>query len=64
MATLQDSTSANSAFVNTDSELQVALSKVLTKAGYAIAVGENHDGTSGAAALRRSTWISQEKRLA
>jgi len=63
MATLQDVSGANSAFVNTNSELQVALAKILGNAGYAALVGENHDGSTGLPALRRSTYISPEKRL-
>ena len=64
MATLQDVSGANSAFVNANSELQVALAKILANAGYAVGTGEAHDGSSGAAALRRSIYASPEKRLA
>ena len=64
MATLQDVTGANTANVTTNSELAVALSKVLANAGYAATLGEAHDGASGLPALRRAIYASPEKRLA
>jgi hypothetical protein len=63
MATLQNAAGTNTADVNAQLELTVALTKVLANAGYAALVGENHDGSSGAAALRRSIYVSPEKRL-
>lgn len=55
--------SGNGAEVNADSELTVALSKILAKAGYAGMFGENHDGAVGLPALRRAIHVSPEKRL-
>ena len=63
MATLQNAAGTNTADVNASSELAVALSKVLANAGYANLVGENHDGSAGLPALRRSIYVSPEKRL-
>jgi hypothetical protein len=63
MATLQNASGTNTADVNTNSELTVALTKVLANAGYANLLGENHDGLAGLPALRRSIYVSPEKRL-
>ena len=63
MATLQNASGTNTADVNANLELTVALSKVLANAGYAGLAGEAHDGSSGVAALRRSIYASPEKRL-
>ncbi len=63
MATLQNAAGSNTADVNANSELAVALSKVLANAGYASLAGENHDGAVGLPALRRSIYVSPEKRL-
>jgi len=63
MATLQNAAGTNTADVNTNSELAVALSKVLANAGYANLAGETHDGAVGLPALRRSIYASPEKRL-
>jgi hypothetical protein len=63
MATLQNASGSNTADVNVSSELAVALTKVLANAGYANLAGENHDGAAGLPALRRSIYVSPEKRL-
>jgi len=63
MATIQDATGTFTADVTSDSELSIALTKILANAGYAIATGEQHDGSSGAAALRRSIGVSSFKRI-
>ncbi len=63
MATLQNASGTNTADVNANLELAVALSKVLANAGYANVAGENHDGAAGLPALRRSIYVSPEKRL-
>jgi hypothetical protein len=63
MANIQNAAFTNTADVNADGELLVALSKILSKAGYGIATGESHDGATGKAALRRSVNASIEKRL-
>ena len=64
MATLQDVSGVNTANVTANSELAVALSKVIANAGYAAPLGEAHDGAAGLPALRRAIYASPEKRLA
>jgi hypothetical protein len=64
MALILDATGSNTANVNGDSELQVALSKVSTKAGYATLLGERHDGAIGMSARRQAPWVSPARKLA
>ena len=63
MATLQNALGSNTADVNAQSELAVALSKLPANAGYAALLGEAHDGAAGLPALRRPVHVSPEKRL-
>ena len=64
MALILDSTGVNTANVNSDSELQVQLSKVLGKAGLAVVTGQPHDGAAGLAKVQRPVLASIENRLA
>lgn len=55
---------AGHANVNADYELEVALSKDVDKSGYAVMVGESHDGLSGyASPVRRAARVSTDGRL-
>lgn len=63
MAGIQDASGANTAFVNTDLELSVALNKNPLKAGLAVVTGESHDGSLGLAAVRRAVRSSIDRSL-
>ena len=55
--------SGNLAEVSSNNQVQVNLPSVLTQSGYAIAVGQNWDGSSGAAEIARATQVSIDGRL-
>jgi hypothetical protein len=63
MAGIQDASGSNTAFVNTDLELSVALNKNPSKAGGAVVLGESHDGDLGLSAVRRSVRATVDKSL-
>ena len=55
---------AGFANVNEDNELEIALSKVLTKAGYAVSISEIHDGKTGYnTPVRRPIRVSTDGRM-
>ena len=64
MATLQNAGATQTADVNTDNELTIALAKALGKAGLAALAGQVHDGATGLAKLQRTVLASIENRLA
>jgi hypothetical protein len=49
--------------VDTFSKVAVNLPLLPAQAGFGVLLGENHDGAAGLAALRRSIFVSPEKRL-
>jgi hypothetical protein len=63
MALIKDLTGANAANVNTDSELQVQLTKTVGKAGFANLNTEIHDGVVGTTKLQRVVKSTIENRL-
>lgn len=55
--------SGNVVEVNLDKEIQVALSKILTGAGYAVMIGESDDGTVTGSASRAPFEVSADYRM-
>ena len=62
--TIAGGTSGNLAEVNTDFEINAALSKTVGKAGLAALIAQPHDGASGLAKVQRPVYGSIENRLA
>lgn len=62
MAKINGGLSGMDADVNTDAELLIALTKVIEKAGYSVAAGEAHDGSSGVARVVRPIDVSHDYR--
>ena len=53
----------NLAEVDPNNRLEVALADLIAQAGYAIAVGESHNGANGVSAIRRALRVSTDGRL-
>lgn len=65
MATIDDPITSDKVRVNTDGEMTVALASSKDKAGYAVLVGENHNGATGySGKVRRPARVTADQRLA